>query len=269
MKLRTLAIALGTMTLATSSLSACGQSEPQPTPAPETAQAAPAASAPKTTEQEVLVTDSVVVSAQFSGRSDHITTGTATITGVRGGYVLILGDDFSLDGAPDPVVGFGQNGQYNPATKVGSLTNITGRQTYLLPADFEPAASREVYIWCEQFDVPLGVASFAPPFVATGTFEGRSEHITTGRASIIGEPGDYKLVFAADFSLDGAPDPVVGFGNNGVYNTETKISSLTQIKGTQSYSLPADFDPSSVSEVYVWCEKFGVPLGVATLSSAS
>jgi len=57
----------------------------------------------------------------------------------------------------------------------------------------------------------------------------------------------YALNFAADFSLDGAPDPIVAVG---------------------SYALPASFSPANFSEVYVWCEKFNVPLGVATLSKS-
>jgi len=101
------------------------------------------------------------------------------------------------------------------------------------------------------------------PTVTTGSFSGRSDHIVTGSASIVGTPGNYTLVFAADFDLDGAPDPVVGFGNNGTYDAATKIAALSQQKGAQSYSLPANFNPASASEVYVWCEQFDVPLGVA------
>ena len=100
----------------------------------------------------------VTKSGSFAGRSDHETTGTASIREIDGGYVLVFGDDFSLDGAPDPVVGFG-DGEYVAASKVAALQNKTGRQAYRLGADFDPAAYDEVYVWCEQFDVPLGVAA--------------------------------------------------------------------------------------------------------------
>lgn len=101
--------------------------------------------------------------------------------------------------------------------------------------------------------------------VTTGTFRGASDHITTGTASITGTPGNYKLVFAADFELDGAPDPIVGFGNKGTFDASNKVSALTNLSGAQTYALPASFDPANAGEVYIWCEQFDVPLGVATL----
>ena len=43
----------------------------------------------------------------FTGASDHITTGgVKIIKTANGGAVVILDSDFSLDGAPDPRVGF-------------------------------------------------------------------------------------------------------------------------------------------------------------------
>jgi len=105
--------------------------------------------------------------------------------------------------------------------------------------------------------------------VASATFSGLSDHVTVGGAHIVGTPGAYTLVFDADFSLDGAPDPIVGFGTNGTFDPATKIGSLAKKKGAQSYSLPANFTPTDISEVYVWCERFDVPLGVATFTPAT
>lgn len=113
---------------------------------------------------------------------------------------------------------------------------------------------------------PAAVETTAANAVTSGTFRGASDHITVGKASITGTEGNYKLVFAADFSLDGAPDPVVGFGNDGTYDAATKVGSLAQQTGAQTYALPASFDPATAGEVYVWCEQVGIPLGVATLS---
>lgn len=110
-------------------------------------------------------------------------------------------------------------------------------------------------------------ASTSTNKIAAASFAGRSDHITTGRVSIVGAPGAYELVLAADFSLDGAPDPIVGFGKGGTYNPATKLGALKQKTGAQRYALPANFNPADVSEVYVWCEQFDVPLGVATLTN--
>ena len=241
------AASLGLLTIAaceTSSVNPAA-SAPAPAPAAVTAVAAPAGA---------------VTSGTFSGLSDHITTGRASIVGSAGAYELVLASDFSLDGAPDPIVGFGKGGTFLPATKLGALKNITGTQRYALPASFNPADVSEVYVWCEKFNVPLGVASLP---VASGSFSGLSDHITTGGAAIVGAPGAYKLVLASDFSLDGAPDPIVGFGKDGTYNPATKIGALKNKDGSQTYDLPASFNPADVSEVYIWCEKFSVPLGVA------
>ena len=117
----TLAIA----SLGAFALAACVTPEP---PAPA-APVAAVASAPA----------NAVASGSFSGLSDHITTGGASIVGSPGAYELVLGSDFSLDGAPDPIVGFGKGGTYNPATKLGALKNKTGAQSYDLPASFNPA----------------------------------------------------------------------------------------------------------------------------------
>lgn len=102
--------------------------------------------------------------------------------------------------------------------------------------------------------------------ISSGTFSGRSDHITTGDVSIVKTATGYELVFANNFELDGAPDPIVGFGNNGSFEIATKLGKLSKKTGAQTYQLPADFTPAQFSEVYVFCEKFSVPLGVATLN---
>ncbi|MEL7480624.1 MAG: DM13 domain-containing protein [Pseudomonadota bacterium] len=105
-------------------------------------------------------TQDAVAASTFSGLSDHVTTGAVSITGTEGNYTLVFADDFSLDGAPDPVVGFGNDGAYDTGSQLGALAQLTGSQSYALPADFSVADYNEVYVWCEQFSVPLGVASF-------------------------------------------------------------------------------------------------------------
>lgn len=102
--------------------------------------------------------------------------------------------------------------------------------------------------------------------IASGRFEGRSDHITSGGVSIVKTATGYQLVLDADFELDGAPDPILGFGNNGEFVKSTKISSLNSKTGAQSYQLPEGFVPGQYTEAYVFCEKFSVPLGVATLN---
>ncbi len=112
---------------------------------------------------------------------------------------------------------------------------------------------------------PATTAAAEAPAILSGIFSGRSDHVTTGGVSITGKAGNYTLVLASDFSLDGAPDPVVGFGNGGVFAAGSVVGKLQALTGTQAYALPADFDPAAHGEVYVWCDQFSVPLGVAAL----
>jgi len=104
--------------------------------------------------------------------------------------------------------------------------------------------------------------------VAAGTFEGRSDHVTTGAVTVERTASGYQLRFATDFSLDGAPDPVVALGNGETFLVVNKLGALKSKTGAQTYQLPASFTPGQFSEVYVWCERFSVPLGVAKLSAA-
>ena len=100
---------------------------------------------------------------------------------------------------------------------------------------------------------------------ASGSFEGRSNHITTGGVSLIEENGRYFVELADDFSLDGGPDPRVGFGKAGEYDHDGYLGALLSLNGKQRYAVPSVWDVSQWDEVYIWCEVAGVPLGVASL----
>jgi len=101
-----------------------------------------------------------VAKGTFTGASNHITTGLVEVVkNADGSHTVILADNFSLDGAPDPRVGFGNDGKYDKATGMGLLKSNTGYQTFTVPAGVDPADYNEVYIWCLKFNVPLGVAS--------------------------------------------------------------------------------------------------------------
>ena len=104
--------------------------------------------------------DEVFATGTFTGASDHITTGSVSIVKTEnGGAIVILDKNFSLDGAPDPRVGFGKDGHFVEASDLGALTNKDGLQAYVVPVSVNVEDFNEVYIWCEKFSVPLGVAS--------------------------------------------------------------------------------------------------------------
>ncbi|MBX2867588.1 MAG: DM13 domain-containing protein [Acidiferrobacterales bacterium] len=98
-----------------------------------------------------------------------------------------------------------------------------------------------------------------------GSFVGASDHVTTGTVSVIKENNEYFVVLGPDFSLDGAPDPKVGFGTSGNYDIQSQLGHLNSNTGEQKYKIPADLNIESYNEIYIWCEKFSVPLGVAKI----
>ena len=100
-----------------------------------------------------------LASGEFVGASDHITTGKVTVQKIDSGFIVKLADDFSLDGAPEPSVGFGKNGEYDKSSDLGSLVMIAGAQTFLIPENVDYSQYNEIYIWCDKFSVPLGIAA--------------------------------------------------------------------------------------------------------------
>lgn len=101
----------------------------------------------------------------------------------------------------------------------------------------------------------------------SGTFSGRSGHVTTGGVRVtLNDDGSATVTLAADFSLDGAPDARVGMGRRGRYDASSDAGPLRQLTGQQSYTVPASANPDRYDLVYIWCRRFSVPLGVAQIS---
>ena len=118
-----------------------------------------------------------------------------------------------------------------------------------------------------QFGGALAIGPIAPLALAgghgrLGRFEGASNHRTTGTAEIAG--GQVNLL--ADFQFDGAPDPKVALGRGG-YDPATLMGPLRSDSGASSYTIPAGIDAGAYDEVWIWCERYNVPLGVAKLGN--
>ena len=98
-----------------------------------------------------------------------------------------------------------------------------------------------------------------------GEFTGKSNHVTRGRAEVVTVNGKSQVMLLDDFWFDGAPDPKVALGRDG-FDKSTLMGKLNANEGKQTYDVPASIDASQYNEVWIWCEKFNVPLGVATLN---
>ena len=111
---------------------------------------------------EVAAQADTLGSGEFTGRSGHVTTGGVQVVRTDSGIAVVLADDFSLDGAPDPKVGFGRDGQYDAQAQLGHLESTTGAQTYAVSPSIDVGRYNEVYIWCEQFSVLISPADLKP-----------------------------------------------------------------------------------------------------------
>ena len=107
-------------------------------------------------------------------------------------------------------------------------------------------------------------ASAQDHVLASGAFRGKSGHAASGGVSVVKTETGVRVVLRPDFKFDGAPDPKLGFGKNG-YLKSTQFSVLKSNSGSQTYDIPAALDPADYNQVWVWCEQYSVPLGVANL----
>ena len=96
--------------------------------------------------------------AAFVKKNSYAVTGRAELVKQGNGYVVNLSDDFSFANAPDPKIALGRNG-YDKSTLMGLLKSNKGASSYQVPAGVNAEEYNEVWIWCEQYNVPLAVAT--------------------------------------------------------------------------------------------------------------
>jgi len=105
--------------------------------------------------------DSAAVSSgTLSGQSGHTMSGTVFLKRSEKGYLVEFGEDFKFDGAPAPVVAFGKQG-YRKETGIGTLRQNDGRHAYEVPEKIDAAEYDEIWVWCTDYDVPLGTAKLS------------------------------------------------------------------------------------------------------------
>lgn len=95
--------------------------------------------------------------ATFTKKNSYAVTGRAELVKRGNGYVVNLSDDFSFANAPDPKIALGRYG-YDKSTLMGLLKSSKGASSYQVPAGINADDYNEVWIWCEQYNVPLAVA---------------------------------------------------------------------------------------------------------------
>jgi len=103
-----------------------------------------------------------------------------------------------------------------------------------------------------------------------GSLTGRKGYTASGTVKVKKEGGKTKVILKDNYVFDpenkNPPDIKIGFGNGEQYAKGSKIhNKLTVKKGAATFEVPAGIDTDKYSELYIYCEKFSVILGVASL----
>jgi len=106
----------------------------------------------------VFAMDEDARKGDLEGLNRHDVSGSVQLIKEGDGYVIKFSDDFVFDGAPDPKVALGKDGQYDSSTLIRLLDSNSGAQSYKVPDTVNADAYNEVYIWCERYAVGLAVA---------------------------------------------------------------------------------------------------------------
>jgi hypothetical protein len=133
----------------------CKEERKQTSAAP---QPQPTAQQPQSTA--ALPKAQVLRAGTFRGVGNYRAQGEIQIVRNGGVTKIILPQNFSVSGVPDPKLGFGNNG-YRAGTIFAKLSRNSGTQEYVVPANVDLSKFNEVWIWCERFSVAIAVAKLS------------------------------------------------------------------------------------------------------------
>ena len=110
--------------------------------------------------------------------------------------------------------------------------------------------------------------------LAKGNFRGLA-HETRGAATVHRLPDGKRILRLTNFETSNGPDVHVYLVAAEVAKDNTTVKqagfidlgSLKGNKGDQNYDVPADADLNKYRSVSIWCARFGVNFGAASLAS--
>ena len=101
-----------------------------------------------------------------------------------------------------------------------------------------------------------------------GTFRGVTPHRATGTAELA-TVSSSTVLRISDADIQNGPALVLYLTPTAGATTlagAIRISPLAALTGDRDYALPAGTDPAAYGGVLIWCDRFGVPFGVAGLA---
>ena len=228
----------------------------------------------------------VLAKGDFRGLA-HETSGAATVHQLSDGKRILRLTNFETSNGPDVHVYLvaAEVAKDNATVKqagfidLGSLKGNKGDQNYEVPADADLNKYKSVSIWCARFGVNFGAASLVmaptgPTILSQGDFRGLA-HETKGLAAIYQLPDGKHVLRLTNFETSNGPDVHVYLVAAEVAKDNATVKqagfidlgSLKGNKGDQNYEVPADADLNKYKSVSIWCARFGVNFGAATLGS--
>jgi hypothetical protein len=221
----------------------------------------------------------------------HKTSGSAGVYRVGGGNQTVLRlTNFQTSNGPDVHVLLvaAPDALDNDAVKqagyvdLGSIKGNIGDQNYEVPSGTDLNKYRAVTIWCKRFSVNFGTAPLtegstpmrtaAQTLKASGSFESGA-HETKGLAMVHELPDGRHFLRLAEFMTSNGPDVQVYLvAANGEKveaaikkNAFVNVGALKGNIGDQNYEIPSSVELAKYDSVTVWCRRFGVNFGTASL----
>lgn len=228
----------------------------------------------------------VLAKGDFRGLA-HETAGAATVHQLADGKRILRLSNFETSNGPDVHVYLvaAEVAKDNATVKqagfidLGSLKGNKGDQNYEVPADTDLNKYKSVSIWCARFGVNFGAASLAmapvtPTVLSQGDFRGLA-HETKGLAAVYQLPDGKRLLRLSNFETSNGPDVHVYLVAAEVAKDNATVKqagfidlgSLKGNMGDQNYEVPANTNLNTYKSVSIWCARFGVNFGAATLGS--
>lgn len=106
-----------------------------------------------------------------------------------------------------------------------------------------------------------------PPVVGQGDFVAQAGHDVVGAAFVVQQPEGLLLVLP-ELEAENGPDLQLYLSPraDGSVDGGVRIAPLKGNRGTQTYELPPGTDLAGLPNVVIWCDRFDVPFGTATLA---
>jgi len=98
-----------------------------------------------------------------------------------------------------------------------------------------------------------------------GMLAGSDGHHAAGRVALDMGMGNKTVLTLSDISVDKVPDGHVYLTKGGDRMHGVELGRLNQFSGTVSFAVPPGVNPDDFDTVVIWCKKFNVEIGRATL----